>query len=423
MIASQPSAIDYWMMVAIFVLLCVLTYLSLAEMALSRMTKPRAAALAEKGAKSGRALVQLAGEPTRWINPVLLCINICQTIQATLTGVIAGRLFGPAGIAIGVFCNVVVFFVLAEAVPKTYALLYPVKAATMSARPLLLLVRFWPLRMASNLLIRLTNVIVKGEGLAQGPFIAEQEFLGVIEAAAQESVIEHEERELIESVISFGDTEVKEIMVPKPDVVSIDDYITVTEALNIAVAEGFSRFPVFRAVDDHEDVIGVAYVKDLVSAERAGRGAESISGLLRGVQVVPENKLVADLMRDMQSAKIHLAMVADEYATITGLVTLEDCLEELVGEIVDEHDDEDTSVVQVDNGDYLIVGGTTLSKLNDILKTRIPDEDFDTIGGLIFGRLGRVPIVGDSVEYEGWRFSTEEMDGRRIQTVRVSTLG
>ena len=423
MIANQPAAIDYWMMVAIFVLLCALTYLSLAEMAFSRMTKPRAAALAEKGAKAGKALVHLAGEPTRWINPVLLCINIGQTIQATLTGVIAGRLFGPAGIAIGVFANVVVFFVLAEAVPKTYALLYPVKAATMTARPLLALVRFWPLRVASNLLIKLTNIIVKGEGLAQGPFIAEQEFLGVIEAAAQDSVIESEERELIESVISFGDTEVKEIMVPRPDVVSIDDFITVTEALNIAVAEGFSRFPVFRTVEDQEDVIGVVYVKDLVSAERAGRGAEQVSGLLRGVHVVPENKLVADLMRDMQSAKIHLAMVADEYATVTGLVTLEDCLEELVGEIVDEHDDEDTSVVLIANGDYLIVGGTALSKLNDILKTKIPDNDFDTIGGLIFGKLGRVPVVGDSVEYEGWRFSTEEMDGRRIQTVRVSTLG
>lgn len=422
MIANQPTVVDFWMMVVIFMLLCALTYLSLAEMALSRMTKPRAAALAEKGAKAGRALVYLSGEPTRWINPVLLCINIGQTIQATLTGVIAGRLFGPAGIAIGVFANIVIFFVMAEAVPKTYALLYPVKAATMTARPLLALVRFWPLRKASNLLIKLTNVIVKGEGLAQGPFIAEQEFLGVIEAAAQDSVIESEERELIESVISFGDTEVKEIMVPRPDVVSIDDYITVTEALNIAVAEGFSRFPVFRAVDDHEDVIGVVYVKDLVSAERAGRGAEKVSGLLRGVQIVPENKLVADLMRDMQSAKIHLAMVADEYATMTGLVTLEDCLEELVGEIVDEHDDEDTSVVLVANGDYLIVGGTALSKLNDILKTKIPDDDFDTIGGLIFGRLGRVPVVGDSVEFEGWRFSTEEMDGRRIQTVRVSTL-
>ncbi len=422
MIAASPTSGDIWMIVAIGLLLIVLTFLSLAEMALSRMSKPRAAALAEKGVKSGKALVKLANEPTRWINQLLLTINVCQTVQATLTGVVSGRLFGPAGIAIGVFANVVIFFVLAEAVPKTYALLYPVKAATMSARPLLLLVGFWPLRVTSDLLIRLTNVIVKGEGLRQGPFIGEREFLGVVEAAAQESVIEHEERELIESVIEFGDTVVKEIMVPSPDVISIDDQLSVTEALDSAVAQGFSRFPVFHVEDDRNDVVGVVYVKDLVIAERAGKGDENISPLLRGVQVVPESKSVADLMRSMQVAKIHLAMVADEYGSITGLVTLEDCLEELVGEIVDEHDEEDNSVRRLPNGDYLIAGGTPLSKLNDILLTKIPEDEFDTIGGLIFGRLGRVPLVGDSVDYEGWRFCTEELDGRRVQVVRVSTL-
>ncbi len=422
MIAASPTSGDIWMIVAIGLLLLVLTFLSLAEMALSRMSKPRAAALAEKGVKSGKALVRLANEPTRWINQLLLTINICQTVQATLTGVVSGRLFGPAGIAIGVFANVVIFFVMAEAVPKTYALLYPVKAATMSARPLLLLVGFWPLRVTSDLLIRLTNIIVKGEGLRQGPFIGEREFLGVVEAAAQESVIELEERELIESVIEFGDTVVKEIMVPSPDVISIDDQLSVTEALDSAVAQGFSRFPVFHVEDDRNDVVGVVYVKDLVIAERAGKGDENISPLLRGVQVVPESKSVADLMRSMQVAKIHLAMVADEYGSITGLVTLEDCLEELVGEIVDEHDEDDNSVRRLPNGDYLIAGGTPLSKLNDILLTKIPEDEFDTIGGLIFGRLGRVPLVGDSVDYEGWRFCTEELDGRRVQVVRVSTL-
>lgn len=422
MIASTPTTGDYWMIFVIVVLLLVLSLLSLAEMALSRMSKPRAAALAEKGLKSGRALVKLTNEPTRWVNPLLLTINVCQIVQATLTGVVSGRLFGAGGVAVGVFANVVIFFVLAEAVPKTYALLYPVKAATLSARPLMLLAGFWPLRVTSDLLIRLTNVIVKGEGLRQGPFIGEREFLGVVEAAAQESVIEHEERELIESVIEFGDTVVKEIMVPAPDVISIEDYLSVTKALDSAVAQGFSRFPVYHTEDDRNDVVGVVYVKDLLIAERAGKGSEQISGLLRGVEVVPENKLVADLMRSMQAAKIHLAMVADEYGSITGLVTLEDCLEELVGEIVDEHDDEDNSIRRLPNGDYLIAGGTPLSKLNDILLTKIPEDEFDTIGGLIFGRLGRVPLVGDSVDYEGWRFGTEELDGRRIQVVRVSTL-
>jgi len=421
--AKTPSTSDYWMLAAIGVLLLVLVFLALAEMSMSQMTKPRAAALAEKGVKSGKALVRLAEHPTMWVNPLLLTVNVCQTVQATLMGIVAGRLFGAAGVAIGVAINVVLFFVLAEAVPKTYALLHPVKGATITARPIELLVRFWPLRIASNALIKLTNIIVKGEGLKQGPFIGEQEFLGIVEAAAQDSVIEHEERELIESVIEFGDTVVREIMVPRPDVVFIDDTLTVSEALDRAVEEGFSRLPIFRKdEDDVDDVEGIVYVKDLVIAERSGRGKESVRVLMREVEVVPESKLVADLMRNMQAKKFHMVMVADEYGIIAGLATLEDCLEELVGEIVDEHDDEEVIMQRLQNGDYLVVGSTPISKINDDLEMKIPETEYDTIGGFIFGMLGHVPVAGESVDHAGWRFSAEVLDGRRIQQVRVSMI-
>ena len=387
------------------------------------MTKPRAAALAEKGVKSGKALVRLAAQPAMWVNPLLLLINVSQTIQATLTGIVANNLFGPAGVAVGVALNVVLFFVMDEAVPKTYALLNPIKGATITARPIEFVVRFWPLRLTSGLLIRLTNVIVKGKGLAQGPFIGEQEFLGIVEAAAQDSVIEHEERELIESVIEFGDTMVREIMVPRHDVVFLDDDMTVTSALDKAVVEGFSRLPVFRKDDDDvDDVVGIVYVKDLVIAERSGRGSIILRDLVRAVEVVPETKLVADLMRGMQAKKFHMVIVADEYGTVTGLATLEDCLEELVGEIVDEHDDEDDSLRVLPNGDLLVDGSMPIGRLNDEISTKIPENEYDTIGGFIFGMLGRVPVIGDSVEHQGWKFSTEELDGRRVQKVRVSTI-
>ena len=421
--AKTPTTSDYWMLAGIGVLLIVLVFLALAEMSMSQMTKPRAAALAEKGVKSGKALVRLAEHPTMWVNPLLLTVNVCQTVQATLMGIVAGRLFGAAGVAIGVAINVVLFFVLAEAVPKTYALLHPVKGAPITARPIELLVRFWPLRIASNALIKLTNIIVKGEGLKQGPFIGEQEFLGIVEAAAQDSVIEHEERELIESVIEFGDTVVREIMVPRPDVVFIDDTLTVSEALDRAVEEGFSRLPIFRKdEDDVDDVEGIVYVKDLVIAERSGRGKESVRVLMREVEVVPESKLVADLMRNMQAKKFHMVMVADEYGIFAGLATLEDCLEELVGEIVDEHDDEEEIMQRLQNGDYLVVGSTPISKINDDLEMKIPETEYDTIGGFIFGMLGHVPVVGESVDHAGWRFSAEVLDGRRIQQVRVSMI-
>ena len=423
LLAKAPSTLDLWMLLVIVVLLFVLIFLSLAEMSMSQMTKPRAAALAEKGAKSGKALVRLAAQPAMWVNPLLLLINVSQTVQATLTGIVANSLFGPAGVAVGVALNVVLFFVLAEAVPKTYALLNPIKGATITARPIAFVVRFWPLRMTSALLIRLTNVIVKGKGLAQGPFIGEQEFLGIVEAAAQDSVIEHEERELIESVIEFGDTMVREIMVPRHDVVFLDDDMTVTEALDKAVVEGFSRLPVFRKDDDDvDDVVGIVYVKDLVIAERSGKGSNILRDLVRAVEVVPETKLVADLMRGMQAKKFHMVIVADEYGTVAGLATLEDCLEELVGEIVDEHDDEDDSLRILPNGDLLVDGSMPIGRLNDEISTKIPENEYDTIGGFIFGMLGRVPVIGDSVEHQGWKFSTEELDGRRVQKVRVSTI-
>ena len=421
-IGKMPTSGDVWMLVIIGILLLGLIFLSLAEMSLSRITKQKAQALVEQKAKSAKLIFILASEPTRWINPLLLTVNIFQTVQATLTGIVAGRLFGAAGVLIGVTLNVIIFFVLAEAVPKTYGLQNPVRGASITARLVSAVVGFYPLQIISRWLIKLTNLIVRGEGLAAGPFISEQEFLGIVEAAVQDSVIEHEERELIESVIEFGDTVVREIMIPRPDIISINDDLTVTGALDIVVDSQLSRLPVLRADDDdQDDLVGAVFAKDLIAAERIGRGGESIKNFLHVVQVVPETKLVSDLMREMQADKFHLAMVADEYGLLAGLVTLEDCLEELVGEIGDEHDDDDVSIQRQLNGDFLVTGVTTISKVNEILESEISDEEYDTVGGLVFGVLGHVPEVGECIVENKLKFRVEQLDGRRIQTVRISS--
>lgn len=421
--ASAPTAADYWMLVTVLVLLIALVGLSLAEMSLSRITKQKAQALLDQNAKRAKIILKLAEDPTKWVNPLLLTVNIFQTVQATLMGIVSGRLFGAPGVAVGVTLNVLVFFVLAEAVPKTYGLIHPVRGATITAVPVYALTSFYPLRMISHGLIKLTNAIVRGKGLAASPFIGEQEFLGIVEAAAHDAVIEHEERELIESVIEFGDTVVREIMVPRPDVVTINDDLTVTQAIDIIVDSQLSRLPVLRADDDdQDDLVGVVYAKDLIAVERAGRGSESIRIAVHSVEVVPEMKPVADLMRQMQQGKFHLAMVADEYGLLAGLVTLEDCLEELVGEIGDEHDEDDTSVQRQPNGDLLVVGVTTIDKLNEILESEISTADYDTIGGLVFGELGHVPEVGESVSLNQLTFRVEELDGRRIQVIRISQI-
>ena len=373
MIAAEFTNADALMLTAILLLLVVLIFAAVAEMSLSRMTKPRAGSLADKGLKSGKALKRLVEHPERWVNPLLLTVNICQTVQTTLTALLAGRLFGAAGVIVGVVLNVVVFFVLAEAVPKTFAVQYPQRAALLSARPTALLAAFPPLQWISRGLIKLTNVIVPGKGLEAGPFVSEQELLGIVEVAAEDGVVEHEERELIESIIEFGDTVAREIMVPRPDMVVVEHTATVTEALDIAIEHGYSRIPVVNSDDD--DVLGLAYIKDLMGTEREGGGEQPVTGLIREVHFVPENKPVNRLMREMQARKFHLALVADEYGALCGLVTLEDCLEELVGEIVDEHDDEESEVQRFDDGDYLVDGGMSISDLNDLLGLSIPDDD------------------------------------------------
>ncbi len=418
MIAGEFTNLDLLMVVVIVALLVVLIFAAVAEMSLSRMTKPRANSLADKGLKSGKALKKLVEHPERWANPLLLTVNICQTVQTTLTALVAGRVFGGFAVAIGIVLNVVVFYVLAEAVPKTYAVLYPQRAALLIARPTALLVGFPLLQWISRGLIKLTNVIVRGKGLEQGPFVSEQELLTIVETAAEDGVVEHEERELIESIIEFGDTIAREIMVPRPDLVVVAHTATVTEALDIAMEHGYSRLPVVNSDDD--DVLGIAYIKDLMGTERSGGGKKPVTDLIRAVEFVPENKPVSRLMREMQARKFHLALVADEYGALAGLVTLEDCLEELVGEIVDEHDDEESEVQRFADGDYLVDGGMSISDLNDLLGLSIPDDDWDTVGGFLFGTLEHVPAVGESIEHDGWRFNAAEVEGRRVRRVKVT---
>lgn len=422
MIAAQLGGAEFAMLGAIFLLLLVLIFLAVAEMGLSRMTKPKAASLSDKGLKSGKALTKLVSDPERWVNPVLLTVNTCQTVQATLTGILSGRLFGVAGVVVGVVLNVVVFFVLAEAVPKTYAVLHPERAALFAARPTLALASFPVLNWMSKGLISLTNVIIPGKGLEKGPFVSEQELLGIVEAAAEDDVIEQRERRLIESILEFGDTVAREIMVPRPDMVVLQSSLTVSAALDTAIEHGYSRLPVMADTSDNEDVLGLAYTKDLIKAERAGNGDHAITTVARTVTFIPENKAVAELMREMQERKFHLAIVVDEYGGIAGLVTLEDCLEELVGDIVDEYDNESVEYERLGTGDYLVDGAMSVSDLGDLLELELPDEDWDTVAGFVFGTLGHVPVPGESVELDGWRFAAETVEGRRIRQVRVSLV-
>ncbi len=412
------TGIDIVLLIAIVLILAVLIVLAIAETGLNRISPIKAQALDDNtGSKATGALASLVEHPERFINPLLVTVTVLQTAQAFLTTILADRMFGAWGVVGAFVINVIVFFVLAESMPKTWAVLHTERAGLATARPMAWLVSFPPLRIVSKGLIGLTNVLLPGKGLKQGPFVSEQELLGIVEAAAEDEVIEHEERELIESIIEFGDTVAREVMIPRPDMVIIPHDSSVSAALDLAIANGYSRLPVFGP--DDTDITGLAYTKDLIRAEREGRGDMSVLDLVRPVRFIPENKPVSRLMREMQAGKFHLAIVADEYGDVAGLVTLEDCLEELVGEIVDEYDIEERSAELLPDGEYMLDGGMSIDEVNELLDGALPNEDWDTIGGLVFSTLGHVPRNGEELEFDGWHLTAHEVVGRRVRRVKI----
>lgn len=405
------------MLVVILVMLAASIFLALAETSLTRMTATKATALAEEGRRGAKSLSWLVNHPERFLNVVLLVVLVCQLVQATLTGILANQLFGAWGVAVGTFINVVVVFVLAEAAPKTWAIQHPERSALLSARPIAALARFWPLRLLSQGLIGLTNVILPGKGLKEGPFVSEEELLAIVDAAVAEEVIESGERKLIGQIIEFGDTVVREVMVPRPDMVTVPATLRVPDAMEVAILHGYSRLPA--TAGDIDDVAGFVYAKDLMRAERDGDADREVSTLLRTARFVPETKRIAELLREMQAEQFHMAVVVDEYGGTAGLVTLEDIIEELVGEIVDEYDREEPMVERVLGGRVRVNARLPVDELNEMLGSSLPEGDWDTVGGLLFHLLGRVPIVGDWASSDGWLLVAERVQGRRISRIVV----
>jgi CBS domain containing-hemolysin-like protein len=408
-----------WALVGVVCLLvAVSALLALAETSLVRTSRAKALALVEEGRRGAGKLLALVERPERFLSGVLLLVLVCQLVVATLVGILAEQLFGGLGVAVATVFEVVVLFVLAEALPKNWAMQNPERSALLAAPLVAALVEFWPVRVFSQGLVRLAAALSGGR--RRPAEVSEQELLALADVAVEEQVIETEERALIHSIIEFGDTVVREVMVPRPEMQAVEASASVTEALERALAVGFSRLPAFEGNVD--DIVGVAYVKDLVRAERAGQGGEEVRRHLRPAHFVPETKRVAALMREMQAETFHLALVVDEYGGTAGLVTLEDLIEELVGEIVDEYDVEEPPIKRLPDGSRSVSGRLTVDALAEELDVELPTGTWDTVSGLLSDLLGRVPLQGDAVAVAGWRLVAERVQGNRVGRVRVEPL-
>lgn len=417
MIAVQFTTADALMSTAIVALILLSVLIAVAETAVTRISKTRVLALQAEGNKRAGKVLYVIENFERSLNAIYLVALACQTVQASLTGIVASNVFGGVGVAVATVINVFVVFIIAEAAPKTWALQHTDRAALMTAPLIIFLSRLF--RHVANVLIWITNLILPGKGLEQGPFVTEEEIIALMGEAAEAAVIEEEERDLIESIIDFGDTIAREIMVPRTDMVTFEAQYLVADCVEIAILNGLSRFPVFR--DNVDEIIGIVYAKDIMRAERDNHGDDPVEGFVRDAFFVPETKRVAELLREMQTRKTHIAVIVDEYGGTAGLITLEDLLEELVGEITDEFDNEVDWAEQLPNGAVLVHDASSnVDDINDRFDLKLPEGDWDSVGGLVFSQLGRVPEIGDTVEVaEGYRLTVEGMDGRRVERVRI----
>jgi putative hemolysin len=413
--SSNVRGTDWILLAVALVLIAASAGLALSETSLTRTSRVKAKALEDEHRRGAKHLMSLVEHPERFLNPVLLLTLVCQLVAATLVGILADRWFGAWGVAAAAVFEVVVFFVLAEALPKNWAVQHPERAALRAAPVVDAVVRFPPVRFVSGLLIGLANLL-------EGPrkrraSVSESELLAMADVAAQDEVIETEERALIHSIIEFGDTIVREVMRPRPDMVTVEGDKSVSDALGAAMAAGYSRLPVHEGNVD--DIVGIAYAKDLIRAERDGHGRDAARGFIRPAHFVPETKRVSRLMREMQELKYHQAIVVDEYGGTAGLVTLEDLIEELVGEIVDEYDVEEPPVESLGEDEVSVTARLAVDELNDLLEAELPEGDWDTVGGLLINMLGRVPLQGESVDVDGVQLVAERVQGNRIGRIRA----
>ncbi len=392
------------------------------EAALQRVSKARVDEMRRDGVKRAGVLSDVVAERARHVALLLLLRIACEMVAATLVAVILYRILDggwqPVLIAAGVMT--VVSYVLVGVGPRTLGRQHAYPTALACAGVVRLLGRV--LGPIATLLILVGNMITPGRGFRDGPFSSEVELRELVDMAEERGVVESGERNMIHSVFELGDTIAREVMVPRTDVVWIERTKTLRQALALAMRSGFSRIPVIG--ENVDDVVGVIYLKDLIRRTQGGQDPKNtvrVEDLMRPPTFVPESKPVDELLRDMQAQRIHIAIVVDEYGGFAGLVTIEDILEEIVGEIADEHDRfQRPPVEELPDGSVRITARLPVEDLATLFDVELPeDDDVETVGGLLARELGLVPIEGSQAEVAGLKLVAESTGGRRN---RIDTL-
>ncbi len=410
-----------WLLLAALALTLLAGWCACAETALLRISRAGARELGRSAGDSSHTLQDVLSEVPRYVS-VLLLGQVAGEISATvLLAVVLVHWLGHGWLAyvIAAAVMIAVSYVLAGIVPRSVGRRQAVRVASAAAAVLHPIVRL--LRPLPGFLLVTGSAGHDGER-QEGPSGSEEDLRGLVDLLERRQIIEPGEREMIHSVFELGDTIVREVMVPRTDMVFVERSKTLRQALSLALRSGFSRIPVVG--ENLDDVVGIAYLKDLVTRSHEHPEAEpveTVDSTMRPATFVPESKPIDELLREMQARQTHLAIVIDEYGGTAGLVTIEDILEEIVGEIADEYDREQPPVEWLGEGRARVTARLPVEELEELFDVSIDAQDVETVGGLLAQRLGRVPIAGSVTTVAGLRLTAESLAGRRnrIGTVTV----
>jgi CBS domain containing-hemolysin-like protein len=409
------SSVDGWTLGGAAVLVLIAGLLAMAEASLAPFSKSRADELvghARRGAAKLRALVE---DPAPPLNTALFLRIAAEITGVVLVAVVVDSAFNMRwqAVLVAAVVMIVVSYVVVGVAPRTLGRQHAERVALATAGPLLIATKI--LGPIPRLLIALGNALTLGKGSSAGPFATEAELRELVDLAEAGGVVESGEREMIHSVFELGDTFVREVMVPRTDVVFVEAGRTLRQFQSLALRSGFSRIPVVGAAG-LDEVLGVAYLKDAdrrLYDHREAESVERVSSIMRPPAFVPDSKPVDELLREMQAQRIHVAIVVDEYGGTAGLVTIEDILEEIVGEISDEYDAVEEPVEELTNGSVRVSSRLHVDELGELFGIKLTDEDVDSVGGLMAKELGRVPIPGAEVQVGGLHMVAEQSTGRR----------
>ncbi len=417
---------DAMQFVVLVILLALSAFFSSSETALTCVNKIRIRSLAEEGNKRAQTVQKLTDNPSRMLSAILIGNNIVNLSASSLSTMLATKLATQLGAGMNTATMVGIATGLLTILILIFGEITPKSAATLSAEKMSLSIApiiFWLTRILTPVIYIinwLSHGVMRLLGInpdSQSKVMTETELLTVIDVSHEDGVIESEEREMITNVVDFGDSVASDVMVPRIDIEFMDINSSYDEVIDVFRHEKYSRIPVFESEKDH--VVGILNLKDVFCYD--GRPEDfSIPTLLRKPYFTYEFQKVSDLMVEMQKNSINMAMVLDEYGAITGLITLEDLLEEIVGEIRDEYDEEETDdIIKLSDKEYIVDGNTKLDDINDLLDLDLESEDYDSIAGHMIHELGHIPTEGEFINIDQIRLTVRAMDKNRIESIHI----